>query len=72
MGTISSGNGSHSEGRGSQALREASHSEGRYTKVEGDCGHAEGEQCTVADGALCGHAEGFMCHANGKYTHAEG
>ena len=72
MGTISSGNGSHSEGKGSRALREASHSEGRYTKVEGDCGHAEGEQCTVADGARCGHAEGLMCHANGKYTHAEG
>ncbi len=68
--TKASGNNSHAEGTGAQALGESSHAEGLNTIADAARAHAEG----ISTKALGpdSHAEGSSTQARGNYSHAEG
>ena len=69
-GTNALGQYSHAEGTGTTAQAIAAHAEGAATKAIGDQSHAEGVQTSAEKQAA--HAEGADSHATGQAAHAEG
>lgn len=67
---VASGEGSHAEGGGTQALGQGAHAEGSTTIAEGMCSHSEG-QATHSKGDAS-HSEGASTIANGTGSHTEG
>ena len=61
---------SHAEGTGTQALSTTSHAEGWGSIAQGNAAHAEGRS-TQAIG-MRSHSEGYQTKANADHTHAEG
>ena len=67
---IATGNASHAEGGGTQALGHVSHTEGTGTIASGYATHAEGD-CAIASGNAS-HAEGSETIAAGDTQHVQG
>lgn len=61
---------SHAEGHGAQALNDYAHAEGMSTQANGKCSHVEGDG-PKANG-LASHAEGSNTQAGGNYSHTSG
>lgn len=68
--TASGDYGSHAEGYGNIASRDAAHAEGSKTTASGIASHSEGSRTTAT--ATNSHAEGKSSQANGYSSHAEG
>lgn len=67
---VASGEGSHAEGGGTQALGQGAHAEGNTTIAEGVYSHSEGQATNSKGGAS--HSEGVSTIANGTGSHTEG
>lgn len=71
VATIASGSqGSHAEGRYTEAIGASSHAEGLETKSSGQASHAEGK--SSGSPGNYAHAEGWGTVASGEASHAEG
>lgn len=67
---VASGEGSHAEGGGTQALGQGAHAEGSTTIAEGMYSHSEGSNTHSKGDAS--HSEGAFTIANGTGSHTEG